>query len=566
MLSRMYSEHPSFKDAEFRPGLNIAVARRTREGQALDSTNAVGKTSFIKVLDFLLGGDARPNHVVRRPELSDYDYNLDLVAAGKNHQISRRGSDPPNPTFDGVGVKVSQLREELGRDLFGLTGAPGEPSFRSLIAFYVRDVASGAFENPIETHRKQSIASTQSQLAYLFGLDLDLVAESAQLAESEKNLRELRRAARDPVMGLTVGRPASLDAQIATAEQESRALSGQLENFVVVDRYAEHRRRADELSARIRRLNDDMVLTEKYIRELDDAMTQEADTQPDHIYLGSVYEQVGVTLGEAVTRRFEEVEQFHESVVRNRRLYLETERADQVEMLAGLRRELDSLDAERSRVMALLQAGGALETFQELQRQVGEVDGRLAELRQRRDVAERWENTSRHFGLRSAELSVRFGTEIEERRELRSQVAELFASFAYKLYGSQRPASLTIDSDKNSYTFIPTIGGDRSEGVRSLALFCFDLTLSVVAHRNGRGPDFLVHDSHLYDSVETRQVASALSIAQETAAAEGMQYIVALNSDVLDLALYENPGLEYNQCVTMTDEYEEGGLFGVRFN
>lgn len=42
-----------------------------------------------------------------------------------------------------------------------------------------------------------------------------------------------------------------------------------------------------------------------------------------------------------------------------------------------------------------------------------------------------------------------------------------------------------------------------------MVIFCFDLTLAVLAHRHGRGPDFLIHDSHLYDGVDERQIAKS---------------------------------------------------------
>ncbi|MFE0201047.1 DUF2326 domain-containing protein [[Kitasatospora] papulosa] len=48
-----------------------------------------------------------------------------------------------------------------------------------------------------------------------------------------------------------------------------------------------------------------------------------------------------------------------------------------------------------------------------------------------------------------------------------------------------------------------------------MAIFGFDLALAVLAHRHGRGPDFLIHDSHLYDGVDERQVARALALAAE---------------------------------------------------
>ena len=90
--------------------------------------------------------------------------------------------------------------------------------------------------------------------------------------------------------------------------------------------------------------------------------------------------------------------------------------------------------------------------------------------------------------------------------------------------------------------------------------------MAVTARRLGRGPDFLVHDSHLYDSVEARQVASALTVASEVANEEGLQYVVTLNSDVLEKAQSEGFQAAFHESTRMTDAYDSGGLFGIRFN
>lgn len=96
--------------------------------------------------------------------------------------------------------------------------------------------------------------------------------------------------------------------------------------------------------------------------------------------------------------------------------------------------------------------------------------------------------------------------------------------------------------------------------------FCFDLTYAVLAHRNGRGPDFLVHDSHLFDGVDERQIAEALKLASIVCAEEGLQYLVTLNSD--DLAKIEHYDASLSQDIIeprLTDAFSDGGLFGFHF-
>lgn len=54
--------------------------------------------------------------------------------------------------------------------------------------------------------------------------------------------------------------------------------------------------------------------------------------------------------------------------------------------------------------------------------------------------------------------------------------------------------------------------------------FCFDLMLAEISLKIGRGPGFLIPDSHLFNGVDERQVARALQLGAERAEAAGLQY------------------------------------------
>lgn len=83
-----------------------------------------------------------------------------------------------------------------------------------------------------------------------------------------------------------------------------------------------------------------------------------------------------------------------------------------------------------------------------------------------------------------------------------------------------------------------------------------------------RGPRFLIHDSHLFDGVDERQVSKALQLGKATADRIGGQYLVTMNSDIFDrLPL---PPTFDRAAITvparLSDDGETGGLFGFRFD
>src|SRR5690606_22298138 len=119
---------------------------------------------------------------------------------------------------------------------------------------------------------------------------------------------------------------------------------------------------------------------------------------------------------------------------------------------------------------------------------------------------------------------------------------------------------LFLEDTKNGPEWRVVEQSARSQGVNSMLIFAFDMTLVALMSRRV-GPQVLIHDSHLYDGVDVRQRASALTVGAERAARLGFQYIVTMNSDEIPPQFDPFP---YRLEVSLTDADETGGLFGFR--
>ncbi len=89
----------------------------------------------------------------------------------------------------------------------------------------------------------------------------------------------------------------------------------------------------------------------------------------------------------------------------------------------------------------------------------------------------------------------------------------------------------------------------------------------VLCQKRGIGPGYLIHDSHLFDGMDTRQIAKALEIGARTAKEYDFQYIVTINSDMVPYSEFSHEFKfdNYTLPITLTDATEDGGLFGFRF-
>src|SRR6266536_481280 len=580
MLRQLSASDPRFKTIDFRPGLNVLVADTTTASSDTDSRNSAGKSSMIELLHFLLGSSGDANSLPAHRALRNIDFRLRLDWPGVPDGITveRTGARsgtlrlqplPPDAApdqldFGSGNVRLDDWQRLIERDLFALPAEHPGVTGRGLLSFLMRRVTSHAFNSPTRSHSRHSDAEGATNLAYLLGLDWQLADRYRTLKVRETTSTQLRKAASDPILGRIVGNVAELRGQIAVAEHRVRELQRQVAGFRVVPEYEHLRVRADEMNQRIRALRNDDVLDRRNLADLERAVEEAID--PDVTYLEAVYAELGVVLGDQVRRSFADVEAFHTSVVRNRRRYLGEEATAIRSRLTEREAERERLGVELAGILNTLNEGGAIDALTTLQQVLAQEQAVLGALRHRFEAAQALEISRRSIDQDRIALQQEMDSDIDERRRIVDEAVVLFAEYAQTLYGEGREAYLRFGPGRSSLRIEPHIASDNSGGISNMVIFCFDLTVAVLAHRGGRAPDFLVHDSHLFDGVDERQVARALTLAAAVAEREGLQYIVTLNSDELDKAVRRDfDPTDHLLEQRLTDAFEEGGLFGFRF-
>ncbi|WP_225995148.1 hypothetical protein [Streptomyces arboris] len=289
MLHRLSADDARFKTVEFSPGLNLLVADTTTSSAETDSRNSAGKSSVIELVHFLLGGQSSKslatNRALRHITFSlamDWPWQddpLEVRRRGDNPKVvslSRDVSGVPADTLftDGQDIELSvdQWNRVIERDLFGLEGDHPGVSGRTLLSFLIRRVSAHGFNEPTRTFARQPAAEASSNLAYLLGLDWQLVNGYRELNARKATRDQLRKAVNDPVWGRIVGSTADLRGQITLAEAQVERLRTQVAAFQVVPEYERLKERADQMSRRIKQLaQDDVIDQHKPLRRTQSA-------------------------------------------------------------------------------------------------------------------------------------------------------------------------------------------------------------------------------------------------------------------------------------------------------
>lgn len=587
MIHRIYSSLRSFKELRFRPAFNILVATKSPGATDKQTRNRAGKTSLIELIHFMIGANCDPDSLFRTEALLSETFGMEFDLGGSRTVVERSGQKPNRviileadtqrwPITPKMEKDSGQLvltnqdwKAVLGALVFGLRFEENEeqsnrfgPTSRSLFSYFVRRQQAGGFISFSKHTEQQTPGEQQVALTYLLGLDWTISQKWQLVREREGILKSLRKAAGQGALGTIIGTTADLRTKLAVAEDRARQLRQTLESFKVLPEYHVLEKEASEITRKLGTLANENMIDRHLISNLEEALRSEEVPSSDD--LSRLYEEVGIVLPGKAIKRFEEVKAFHESVVENRKTYLSGELEAAKQRIAHREDIMRKSDARRAEVMSILKAHGALDHFSKLQSELSRYESETEAVRQNFIAAEQLEGQKTELEIARGQLELRLRQDFHEQRKALNDAILAFQQISISLY--EDAGSLTIRESQNGPQFEIDIRGLRSKGINNMQIFCFDMMLTKICLKRGIHPGFLVHDSHLFDGVDSRQVAKALQIGTDVSRQLGVQYIVTMNSDALPEELPEGfKPSDYFMPVALTDATDDGGLFGMRF-
>ena len=469
MIHRVFSSLKSFKELELKPGLNILLSDKTPGATGQQTRNRTGKSSLIELIHFICGANCDADSMFRAAELIQSSFGLEMDVFGEAVRVSRSASDPskifvesgeatrwpkqPKKERDSERRIISNTnwREVLGSAFFGIDKdadaeeSAARPSFRSLFSYFARRESGGGMRDATRNSTLQQTGDEQIAVSYLIGIDWTIAQQWEAVRQKEKQIRELKRIVGQGVLTEVLDSAASLRSRLVVAQEKLKRVMTTLSSFRVHEQYHELEREASKITRELSDLADENELDRTYIGELETAMLAESPPTPAN--LTHLYEEAGIVLPEAVRRRYEDVLKFHESVIRNRRSYLQGEHAAGSERIKSRDAKRNRLDQRRSELMGMLKSHGALEQFVALQAEHGRLQAEVETLRHRFEAAEQLESTSSSLELDRGRLERRLRQEFGERSAVLDDAIRTFSDIVEDLYGE--PGQLEFHATRN---------------------------------------------------------------------------------------------------------------------
>lgn len=338
MIHRIYSSDTRFKELTFNSGVNVLLAEKSRGAKKEQTRNAAGKSSVIEIMHFLLGASAGKGSLFDNPALSDHAFGMEFDLLGQKVAIERKPSANGFVTFPGSipkrlsdliadsnggdSLKVAQWTKFLDEVFFGLSKTDKHaPTFRMLFPYFCRREAEGGMQQPFEFFSKQPPWQKNVTIAYLLGLNADLLSEMEKLRLEESQLKKLKKELKNSeIVGNVLGNAANLRGELAIAEKRINTLEAELNDYQVLPEYRHIETEASTLARQLAEFSDRNTADKRLIADLSETLNVEQTPSVENLEL--LYASAGVQLPDVSLKRLESVKEFHKTVVRNRKAHL----------------------------------------------------------------------------------------------------------------------------------------------------------------------------------------------------------------------------------------------------
>lgn len=258
---------------------------------------------------------------------------------------------------------------------------------------------------------------------------------------------------KDGIIGGLGPNKAECKSDLASLEQRRDRLANRLTSFQIDEHYLEHQSRADKLSQEIAQLNDTGISLRSRLNALEVATKQDFTTL-DNALLPSrierLYKETGAVLPNCVLKSFQDVMEFHKSVTRNRKLFLEEELHNVQEKLRENDKHVQKLDEERAEILELLSTSMALEAYTKAQEDLTDLDAQIAKLKLRIEDYERLEDMDSSLKRMRLDAIESVKTELKDNDDAINEITSLFVSICEEIY-SDRKARLLFEVTNKAY-------------------------------------------------------------------------------------------------------------------
>lgn len=567
-LISLSASESSFKKVTFnKKGVSFILAEQSHPEQSDNSKtyNGVGKSLLVALVNFCLGA-ATQNKISKSLllNLPEWHFILNIEINNKPHEIIRYVNRSNLITFDKEEQPLSDFYNTLESLCFALPVDVSYLSFRSLLPFFLRP-SKQSYLNYADPQGSMQPYQKQLYNAFLLGLDVYLVQEKKRLKKELDETNKLQKnIANDPILKKFFEGHQDSSLAIAELKEKIHKLEADLEAFEVAEDYYQVKSEADSIKSNIDKTHNDLTLKRMNIDNIHKSLQIAPDVSRQEIK--SIYTESKLVFHSSFEKELSELESFYRDLTINRTKRLENHKKLILADIKRLEEQAKFSKIRLNEALKFLDAHKALDVFTKMTKM-------LSEFQQRREKLLGFEKLQHDYEQKKVSLKKSIISETEkttkyldEIKDETDAVMENFRGLVKQFYPDAL-AGITIKTNDGTnqtrYNIDAKIQSDSSDGINSVKLFCYDMTL--LLYGSNHNMKFVFHDSRLFSDIDEPHCDVLFKILQHTFTPSGeYQYIASINQNQLNALSPDTQAFVKEHTVqSLTDDSDDGKLLGI---
>lgn len=584
-LEKVFSNR-QFKNIIFNEGYNIVLANIQDTHNKKDTHN-LGKTSLLYVIDFLLLNTfTKKSALLANPIFSGQIFYLEIKLNHGGHLVIRRSvSEPSKISFKQNQYQLKDFNPPAEWDEENMAFEAAKEKLNEYLAFDV--LTSWPYRKSITYFlRTQKDYLDVFQLGKftgkhlywkpfvfdLLGFDGNLVKrklEKDEEIETKKSeIKTLQKQAnidvaeRDKIVGL-------LD--IKTQEKEKAEAEIDKFNFYSQDKSVT-KELIESIDAELQKLNAERYRLSHEIKKINESLSQ---VQPVIRLnkLKELYDEVALFFPDDLSKKFEDLESFTDSISSERRKYLADNLAKFQAELTQINVRIQHQQGLRSEKLSLLTDADVYSKFKVYQKQLATIEGELNLLSEKLKLIDNSSTITEDIETlknERKEYIAAIGEAIDRRAH--AEINRIFNQIITEVTGNNAIISIKQNSDGNvefnaDYQTTTNITTSEADGTSYKKLLCVAFDIAILIHNANHSFFRFVYHDGVMEGLDDRIKNRLLNITQRICNEYGLQYILTIiNSDIpVDTNGTGNEFPYSSICLELSDIDDSGKLFGISF-
>lgn len=519
---------------EFKNGLNLIVNKRT---SGKESGNSVGKSTLSRVLDYLFmssGHDIYHDAEFKKdiPEivslinenvlLFKLDYN---TVENKKASVSRIiSTDEKNSKYfiDDIEVDKKEYSNFISRSVFGLTTE--KPSLRNVSHKFIRNTNEKMQMTLNFLHGNTTADAYDLLYLFLFGFNgLPLIKKKGDYNKEIKKQKTYLTAYRTP------HRETVLSKMIKPLKKEILEAEKSIKTFDFKDSHADSLKKLSKIQSVISDFSLMYAELNMRVQNIEDSISSLKNniTQIVEDDLIDIYRSAGVYFKGELKKSYEEMVLFHNDVISNKVIFLESELSKKKQEINLVNLEINSLHELESSLFKTIKEPETLKSINQLYNRLTELRENYASIESNLTRINETNEQIKLLEFNREELLLEIDSAVKGLEKNIEIFNEFFGDLTKEIYNERYIFDLSFDKDKGKCNFdISCVTPNSNGGKKKGEITAFDLAyIKFVDKVKLKRPTFVIHDS--IEDVDVNQIRDIFSEANGI----NGQYIVSILSD-----------------------------------